>query len=169
MGKFCDSRLWLAGVEMLECFCNLAVRSGSTRRTQALVQGALDERVREVVAPRHVGHFLHQRRRARRVEDVQQLILGCGGSGREHVEVEVPADHRRQRQHPLGLRSQSPDTRPDDHQHRVGQCGEFERAGQRPPAIGILDDHLGLGQVTQQFGDEERIPVGLSMDRLGKA
>ena len=105
---------------------------------------------------------------ARRVEDVQQLILRRRCRGREHVDVEIPADHRRQRQHPLGLRAQSPDTRPDDHQHRVGQCRQFERTRQHPPTIGILDDHLGLGQVTQQFGDEERIPIGLSIDRVGQ-
>ena len=86
----------------------------------------------------------------------------------QHVEVEVPADHRGQRQHPLGVVSQPPDACADHHTDAGGQGHLFDGVPCDPPAGGVLVDRPGLGEVTEHLGHEERVAVGLAVHRMGE-
>jgi len=98
----------------------------------------------------------------------RQVVLGGPGGPGQHIELEVPADHRGQRQHPLGVVSQSPDPCADDHTHTGGQGQGIEGVLCDPPAGGVLGDRPGLGQVTKHLAHEERVAVGLAVHRMGE-
>ena len=85
------------------CRCARARRVGP----RSSYKRVLDEGVGEVVAARGVGQLAHQGDGRRGVEDVEQLVLGGLRGPGQHVEVEVAADDRRQRQHPLGVGPES--------------------------------------------------------------
>ena len=93
---------------------------------------------------------------------------GLRGPGQE-VEIEVPTDDRRHRQHPPGVLPQSPDPRPDHHAHAVGQGHLLQRALGHPSTGGVLVDRPGLRQVAQHLGHEERVAVGLPVHGMGEA
>ena len=122
--------------ELFQGLGHLPVGPGPPRGAQVLVEGVLDEGVGEVVAPGGVGQLPHQGDRRRRVEDVEQLVLGDARRPGQQVEVEVAADDRGDRQHPFGVRPESHHPAADHLAHAVGQ-GLLRPGCPRPP-IGPL-------------------------------
>ena len=167
-GQLTDPGPGTVAAEVLQRLGHLPVRPRPTGGTEVLVQRVLDEGVGEAVVPRGVGELAHQGRGRRGVEDVEQLVFRCLGGPGQHIEVEVPADHRGQRQHPLGVVSQSPDPCADHHPDAVGQRHLFEGVRCDPPAGGVLVDRPRLGEVTEHLGHEERVAVGLAIHRMGE-
>ena len=133
-----------------------------------VVQRVLDEGVGEAVVPRRACEFPHKGRRGRGVEDVEQLVFRCLRGPGQHVEVEVPADHRGQRQHPFGVGSQAADSCADHHTDAVGQGHLFEGVACDPSAASVLVDGSRLGEVTEHLGHEERVAVGLAVHGMGE-
>ena len=128
----------------------------------------MDEGVGEVVVPGCVGEFAYQGRSGGGVEDVEQLVFRCLAGAGEHVEVEVAADHRGERQHPLGVWSQPPDACADHRTDAGGQGDLLDGVGCHPSAGGILVDRPGLGEVSEHLAHEERVAVGLALHRMGE-
>ena len=114
-------------------------------------------------------HLAHQGNRRRGIENVEQVVLaGLRGPGQQ-VEIEVPADDRRHREHPPGFLPQSPDPRPDHLAHTVGQ-GRTARVRSRPPTVRWrLGRSLPSRQMTQHLAHEERVAIGLPVHGVGQA
>ena len=100
--QFADPRARSPRAELLQRLGDLSVRLRPARRSEILVQGVLDERMGEVELPRRVGRLSDQRCRGRRVEHVDQLVGRRRRRSREEIQVEVTADHGREREHALG-------------------------------------------------------------------
>ncbi len=166
-GQLTDACAGTITAEGFEGLADLSMCTRSTVGPEVFVEGALNERVGEVVTAR-VGHLAHQGHRDRRVEHVEKVIfrgLRCPG---QNIEVEVAADHGCDREDALGLLSEAPDPRTDHFADAVGQRGSVEGVVRDPTPVRVLGDRTGLGQMPQHFADEERIAVGLAIHRVGQ-
>jgi hypothetical protein len=65
------------------------VEPGAPRPAEVLVEGVLDQRVREGVAPRCVGEFVHDRGALDLVEQVDELVLVDLGRLCQELDAEV--------------------------------------------------------------------------------
>ena len=167
-GQFADAGPWVLAAQVLQRLGHLPVRPRPTGAAEILVQGVLDEGVGEAVAASGVAKFPHQRRGRSGVEDVEQFVFRCLGGTGEHIEIEVPANHRGQRQHPPGVVPESPDPCTNHHPDAVGQGHLFEGVRSDPPTSGVLVDRPRFREVAKQLGHEERVAVGLAMHRIGE-
>ena len=70
--------------------------------------------------PRGVGQLPHQGGSGGCFKDVEQLVFRGLRGPSQNIEVEVPTDDRRQRQHTLGVLSQSSDPGTNHDAHAVG-------------------------------------------------
>jgi hypothetical protein len=82
----------------LERLADPAVELHAAGAGELRVQGLADERVREAVAPLRVRRLGHDLALDRLLDRVDQLRAGLAVQALEHVEVELAADGRRQRQ-----------------------------------------------------------------------
>ena len=100
---------------------------------------------------------------------------GCrGGHPRDpggpfqDVEIEVPPDDGRRGQHPVGIGPEPHDPTTDHLTDALGESGSVDRAAGHPTAGRVLVDGPGVAQMTEHLGHEERVAVGLTVDRLGQ-
>ena len=131
-GQLADAGPGTVAAEVFERLGHLPVGPGPTGATEILVQGVLDEGVGEAVVP---GVSASSRTRAAAVAASRMsssVVFRCLGGPGQHVEVEVPADHRGQRQHPLGVWSQPPDAGADHRADAGGQRHRVEGVARRP-------------------------------------
>jgi len=154
--------------KLFEGFGHPPVCAGTAGRAQVFIKSVLDESVGEAVAPGYAGQLPHERHRRSCVEHIEELIFRCGGGPGQEAEIEVPADNRSDRQHPLGVLPQPPDAGTDHHAHAVGQGQLLQGGLRRPPTRRVLVDGPGFRQVTQHLGHEERVAVGLPIHRMGE-
>ena len=167
-GQLADPDPGAIPAEVLQGLGHLPVRPGPAGGTQVFVQGVLDEGVGEGVAPGGVGQLAHQGHGGRGVEDVEQLVLGGLGRPGQEIEIEVPTDDRRQRQHPPGVLAQSHHPGPDHLAHAVGQGHRVQGVLRRPPSRRRPDRWRRSRQMAQHLAHEEGVAVGLSIDGVGE-
>ena len=166
--QLADPGPWALTAQVLQRLGHLPMRSRPTGGAEILVHRVLDEGVSEAVVTWRVGKFPHQSRGDSGVEDFEQFDFRCLGGTSEHIEIEVPADHRGQRQHPPGIVSQSPDACTDHHPDAGGQGHLLDGVRCDPPTSGVLVDRPRFREVTKHLGHEERVAVGLAMHRIGE-
>ena len=102
---------------------------------------------------------------SKQVEHV--VLVDVGGAG-EQLQVEVPADHRRGRQHPGRLRAEARHPGADHLADRVRESQLLHGEVRHPPPGVVPVDRPGLDQVPQHLGHEERVAVGLPVQRMGE-
>ena len=170
-GQVADSVTGTVTADVLERLGDLAVRPGLAGRPEVVVEGVLDQGVGEGVV---AGVSVSSRTNVAAV--AASRMSSTSSSGRhggpsEHVEVEVAADHRGERQHPLGVAAEPPDTGAD-HGADAGRQAPSPRvvavATHRPVTASWLIAP-GLGEMAEDLADEERVAVGLAMQRPGEA
>ena len=144
----------------------LPVRTRAAVVAEVLVQGVLDQRVSEVVAPGRVGHLAHERYRRGRVEHVEQVVFGCRvarakRSRSKSRPITAAIDNTRS-----GVCSQPHDPAANHLAHGVGQ--RPPRAGSGLPATRRRSrrTRAGLHEVPQHLTHEERVAVGLPIHRV---
>ena len=169
-GQLADPCPGAVPAEVFERFGDLPVRPGPAGGTEVLVQGVLDERVREVVAPGRVGELAHQRRGRGGVEDVEQLVLGRLGRTGEHDRGRSRGRSPRRSTAPARRLVPSRPTRAPITSRTLSGKRRSARAvssaTQRP--VGVLGDRAGLGEVAQHLAHEERVAVGLAIHARGR-
>jgi hypothetical protein len=168
-GQFAEARVVVLPVEVLEGLAHGLVYTGPPVHGHVLVQGVLDESVREAVAPRSPRQVGDHCRTLRLLKEIDQVVLVHTGRLREQVEVEVPADHRRRREHLGGVVPEARQAGPDDRPHTVGKSKLPFGVGSGPTSGVVLVDRSRLGQVAQHLGHEERVAVGLAVDLMRKS
>ena len=104
----------------------------------------------------------------RRVQHVDELLIGARRGPSEQLQVEVATDHRRQGQCALGGFAESHHPAPDHFADAVGEGDLSEGAFGRPVARRVLVERAGLDQVSEHLVHEERVAVGLTVDRVGE-
>lgn len=144
------------------------MREGSPVGTEVFVQGVLDESVDERIATGGIGWFTHQGHGGGGFEDVEQLVVGSPGCSGQEIEIEIPTDDGRHRQHPPGVCSESSDPRPDHLTQAVGQSHLLQGVLGRPASGSVLVNGAGLGKVSKNFVHEEGVAVGLSIDGMSE-
>ena len=160
-GQLADPGPRVGATQVLECLGHPFVAPGPTGGAHVDVERVLDERVGEVVAPGHPGQLVDEVDGGGRVEDVEEIVLGDLGGPGQHIEVEVPPDHRRSRKHALGLLPEPADPGADHLADAVGQRRVTEVGDRRPMSGVVLVDLPGLVQVAEHLAHEERIAVRL--------
>ena len=101
---------------------------------QVLVQRVLDQRVHEAVAAELLLGLADEPGADRTVEQIEQSVLVDVDQPGEHVEVELAADHRGERQRLLGRFAEARDAMRDDLAHARRQAEVVEIAGEHPAA-----------------------------------
>ena len=101
-------------------------------------------------------------------EDVEQRIHRDPGGPLQDVEIEVPPDDGRGRQHLFGIGPQPHDPAADHLADALGESGSVDGAIWPPNGRPVLVDGAGVAQVAQHLGHEERVPVGLTVHRVGQ-
>ena len=102
------------------------------------------EGVGEAVPAGGVGNLAHQCHGGGGVEEVEQLVLGALGHPGQQIQVELPADHRGQRQDLADGLAEAGHPGADHLAHAVGHRHRFEVGGGRPSAGVVLVDGAGL-------------------------
>ena len=165
VGELADAGPRMPGGEGLEPFRDGVVRSGSAGGREPLVEGVLDERVRERVPPDPVGRAQHRGidRPVTQVDD--RVLIVCGDQGEEGG-VEVAADHRRLGEEPFRVPTERGDPPPDhlSHAHRQTEVVDI-RLGD-PPAGRIPADRARVDEVANDLHREERVAVRLREDGI---
>ena len=151
---------------LLERLGDRPVQAAPPGSAQIVVEGLLDQAVSEAVAAG--THLSDQCRTLRRIEQVEQFVLPDREDLGEDLEVEVATDHRRRREEPDPRLADATDSGGD---HLPDALGERDVAMlvDRPAAGGAAGQRARLGQVPEDLGDEERVPVGLVQQGVGES
>ena len=142
-------------------------------RTRRLVvsssySDAAHERVGERVPTGRARRLADQAELRRLVERVEQLVARRAARALDRREVERRADHRADREglvHRVGQPGEPP---ADDLAHALGDAEVGDRARGGPAPVVVLHDRAGLGEVAQHLTDEERVALGLGVQRRGE-
>ena len=131
---------------------------------EVLVQGVLRQGVREaepVETPLDLGQ---EPRLDASVDDVQHRVLVQTGDKCQHLDVEVPTDHRRQRQDLAHVLSEAVDPLSHHLSDTLGKTLLVQVGARHPPSGVVLVDEPRLSQVTQQLRGEEGVAFCLTLD-----
>ena len=167
-GQLTDTLVGPVPEQLLQRFSHQAVHPGPAGRPHVFVEGVLDQRVGKPIATGRPGQLADEVGRLSVVEEIEQgVLVGSGDFGQE-IDVEVPPDDRRCREDFGGPIPQP--SHPGAHHlaDAVGQGELTESLAGDPMPGGILHDGTRLGEVAQHLGDEERVAVGLPVDRMGE-
>ena len=125
----------------------------------------LDQGVRKPVPVR--GGTLDEHRHAHGdVHEVQQRILVDVGQAGEQADIELAADHCRQREDAQRFGAETFDA-PSHHVAHARRKADFiETVGDGPAAVVTEHDPTRLGEVSYHLAGEEGVPVGLSPQRV---
>ena len=145
-----------------------AVQQGPARGADALVEGALDQRVGEGVPTRTVERLTDEGDRGCTLQRVQEVVGRGVGGGQQDVEVEVPADDGGERQ--VGCRGspQPDDTGVDDLTDARREAGLPHVGRGHPAPRAVVAQRADLEQVAGDLADEERVAVRLLVHGAGQ-
>ena len=125
---------------------------------EAVVERGADERVGERVAADAAGDLAQHAGAHRLVERGDEVVPGQRAERLEQPEVELAADHRRDLDRLARRRRQPPDPPRGHLSHAVGHPGLLE-------VDGALEAARALAQVAHDLLDEERVALGLPVQR----
>src|SRR4029453_11661857 len=93
-------------------------------------------------------------------EREQHVFFFHPGRRSEHLEIELTTDDRSHPQHVVCVGAEPAESTAD---HLADALRQADRVGwdRGCPAALALDEHTGLGEMTQHLADEERIALGL--------
>ena len=137
----------------------------TARRGQFVVERVLDQGMREPV-PRAVGALNQYCRGDRVVHEIQQRILVDVGQASEQADVELAADDCRQREDTQRFGAEAFHAPPHHVADAGGKADVIETVGDGPAAVVTEHDPARLGEVSNHLAREERVPVGLSPQRV---
>ena len=123
----------------------------------------------KVVASGNPRQLVHQVGGRGRIEHVDEVVLRDLGGPGQHIEVEVPPDHRCVRKHAFGLLAEPADREQITSRTLSGSATSPRSATVvQCPAV-VLVDLPGLVQVAKHLANEERIAVRLPEEGPGQA
>ena len=154
--KLCEMWPQLLAIERLELFHDQPVRMDATHGGEPLVDGVSDEDVREAKVTRRAGNIRNHASGHRLIEYLEQLIFRHAGDTSERLECELLAEHRRDLEHAVALLGQVGESAGDDVADALRDGDPSSRA--RPQPLDREQAH--------RLADEERIPLGLLVQRL---
>ncbi len=148
---------------------HLAVEQRPTRGPEPLVEGPLDQGVREAVPPGPVRRLPHQGDGRRLLQRVEQVVGAGLGRGQDDVEVEIPTHHRSEGQIGRGHPTEPGDAGGDDLADSGGQTDRRRHIARcHPPAGVVAGERPDVEEVPEDLADEERVAVGLAMEGIGQ-
>ena len=167
VGELGDRRCMVAD-EGFERLCDALVEALATGDAEVLVEGVLDEGVLEPEAAGELADLGDERGVGGGLEEVEQGVLVVVGDGVEDAEVELAADHRGEGQHPADVVAEP--IHPADHDvaDAARERGVVEVDGEYVAAGVVERDGTVLVEVTEELAGEERVAVGLLVERAGK-
>ena len=146
------------GTPLLEDLRDRAVESHTTARAELVVQSRAHQRMGE--APPVDRHLVHEATLHRTGQGEQHVLLGEPRRRRQHFEVELATDHRRDAKQLVGLRAEPTQASSDDLADALRQPDHVRGHRRRPPTVLLVQD-AGLGEVAEHLADEERVALGL--------
>ena len=159
VGELAHPRARLALRELLDRFGHCSVDTGSPRGGQIVVEGVRYEGMREGVALTAIA-FAQQLGTDGSITELEEVATVDIGYSFEHIEAEVPSDHGGQGENVVRLDAERAHPLADDFADADRETGRAKITGHQPPTLLVPIDSAAGHQVTQEFADEERIPVG---------
>ena len=132
------------------------------RAAELAVQRGVDERVGERVPVGAARHLADHARAAGLLDRRDHVVGRKVRDPLDHLEVELAAEHRPQRQHSLRRLGEVGESPRDHVAHALGQTHPLR---QRCGGVAGIGGSACLGQVARELDDEERVALGLLVDR----
>ena len=144
----------------LDRLADLAVQAHAACRGHVLVERLAHDGVREAVVLGRVRLLDDQAGGDRLVEQVEELVALALADDLERVEVELPPEDRRDREHLVAVVGEVLQPPADD-------LADALRDPDAPAAggVGLVEPALGREQA-HDLADEERVALGLAVHRL---
>src|SRR5947209_11649566 len=168
VGELADARARACTKQALESLADAAMQPRPTRGSEPFVERVVDERVSERKAPRDAARLVQHRRRGRRLEQLEQVVLVLAGHGREQVELELRVDHRGRREHLPGNGAEARDALPEYLADALRKAALRQAGADAPVASRVDVDRSRLAQVAEQLAGVERVAVGLLEELVGE-
>src|SRR5262249_54033456 len=152
MGELCKVWFEIVGVQLLEGDTDTPVQLDSPSGREFVVERVADEYVREAHPPWQARNVCDDSLRGGLVEKVEELIAADIAHALESREVELPSEHRREKENETAALRQVPQTAPD---HR-----SYALRDHSPPGLGVGNrrERLFARHQPDYLPDEERIP-----------
>ena len=165
-GELGDPIASVGSAHLFEGLGDAAVEPTASSRAQILVEGPLDQCVRERGTVRLARDLLDHRRFDRFVEQVEERIFVAVGEDGHQVEIEVPANDRGAREHPLGVVTEPADPLTYDLADARREVGVGEIEVRVPASFVVAKERTGFGEMAEDLPGEERIAVRVAPERV---
>jgi hypothetical protein len=157
VGELGEVGLGVTGIQGFEHFADLPVQAQAPARAQPVVERVTDEGVGEAQTARAGGHVGHDALPDRFVEELEDAVRRVLARPRKRLEVELAAEDRREYQQAIALVREVGESASDD-------VADVLRDGKPNLGAGGRRDPLE-GEEAHDLADEERIPLGLLVQR----
>src|SRR5439155_16702425 len=151
--------LRIGGVEILQRVSNLMVKLRPPGAGERVVRGVPDEGMREQDSTGGTGYCSDDTSAHGLVEDAEELIATAAAHSFERLEVKFTTEHGGEREHVEARRGEVTKPATDHLADSLRDAELLDRAGLE---AALLDEQA------HHFADEERIALGLGLDRVNE-